>query len=64
MDIQLLIIICILVASFIVLLTLYRELRHECRQLFEMYLNKREEVIRLKRELRNIKETNRQHPKE
>ena len=64
MDIQLLIIICILVASCIVLFTLYKEQRRECRQLFEQYLIKREEVIRLKRVLRNIKETNRQHPKE
>ena len=55
MEITLLIILCILLAVCIVLASLYRDKRQECDRLFEQYLSKREEVIRLKSELRNMK---------
>lgn len=55
MEITLLIILCILFAVCIVLAYLYRDERQESERLFEQYLSKREEVIRLKSELRNMK---------
>lgn len=55
MEITLLIILCILFSVCIVLACLYRDERQESDRLFEQYLSKREEVIRLKSELRNMK---------
>lgn len=49
------IILCILFSVCIVLACLYRDERQESDRLFEQYLSKREEVIRLKSELRNMK---------
>ena len=49
------IILCILFSVCIVLACLYRDERQESDRLFEQYLSKREEVIRLKSELRNLK---------